>query len=97
MPGCEHGCGLASLREIVQALRIGKTSIARRYGCSATFIHECLKGTYPMPKRLVALLKRMIQEQVAYYTDVLDRLKAAPSVWSSGGEDGSGADCRRGR
>ena len=49
-------------RGAIEALGIRKSDIARRYGCTDSFIHQVLGGWNKGTPRLEALMEEMIDE-----------------------------------
>ncbi len=80
--GAEH-----PLKNVVDALEMNKAEIARRYGCSTNFIHNCLAGRYATPERMDALLQQMIRERAAHLRSVLSDL---PHLLPENYEESSG-------
>ena len=67
--GAEH-----PLKNVVDSLEMNKAEIARRYGCSTNFIHNCLAGRYATPERMDALLQQMIRERAVHLQSVLNNM-----------------------
>ena len=61
------------LRAEVKLLEIKVTEIARRYGCSTCFVQDVFAGRAPCPKRLKALIEKMLVERREYLKKVLDQ------------------------
>ena len=63
----------ARLFQLVDALHIQKTAIARRYGCSRQFVYHVRDGRRPCTRRLRLLIVGMIGEKTAQIDDALGR------------------------